>query len=139
MRSLKSNRTYALLIERGENIIESLKRFCAENGITCGHFTGVGAVDEAELAHYVVDDREYSSKKFSGPMEIANLTGNVTTKDGEVYLHAHITLGKQDFSVVAGHLNEARVHAVCEIFLTAVEAELSRKHDENIGLNVFDL
>lgn len=136
MKFKKSGNTFIILVKRGEQIVEALTQFCKDHKIKCGHFYGLGALDEVELAHYIVDNKEYSSKKFDGPMEITNLTGNITTMDGEVYIHAHITCGKQDMSIIGGHFKEGRVHAVLEIFLTQVDAEIDRKHNENIGLNI---
>lgn len=139
MKSRKAGNTFIILIERGEQVIESLTKFCKDNNVKCGHFIGLGALDKVELAHYIVDNKEYSSQKFEGPMEITNLTGNITEMDGEVYIHTHITCGKQDMSLIGGHFKEGRVHAVLEIFLTQVEAQVNRKHDEKIGLNVMEL
>ncbi len=133
----KSGHTYIVLIERGERIIEQLTKFCKDRKITAGYFTGIGAVDEAELMHYIVDNRKYSSKTFSEPLEITNMTGNIATLGGEPYIHSHITLGRQDMRTVGGHLKEAKVHAVCEVYLVSVDEKLVREKDEGLGLNVW--
>ena len=135
MKSAKKGHTHIILIERGEKVIEKLTEYCREHKITAGFLTGIGAVDEAEIAHYIVDNKEYSSTTLSEPMEIANMTGNVATMDGEPYLHCHITLGKKDFTLAGGHLKEARVHAVCEVYLVQVKRKLERAKDERIALN----
>ena len=95
--------TYFIKLERGEKIIESLKNFCKKK-VRCGYFIGIGALDEAELAHYLVEIKKYTSKIFKQPLEITNLTGNITTMDKEVYLHCHITLSDEEMKVIAGHL-----------------------------------
>ena len=96
-------------------------------------------MDEVELAHYIVENKKYTSKVFKQVLEITNLTGNITTMDNEVYLHCHITLGNEKMGVIAGHLNEGIISATCEIILVKLEAEINRKHDDLIGLNLLDI
>ena len=138
MKIKKIDHTYIIKLDRGEKIIESIKKFCVENDIKCGYFSGIGALDEVELAHYIVENKKYTSKVFKQVLEITNLTGNITTMDNEVYLHCHITLGNEKMGVIAGHLNEGIISATCEIILVRLEAEIDRKYDDLIGLNLLD-
>ena len=78
MKSAKKGHTHIILIERGEKVIEKLTEYCREHKITAGFLTGIGAVDEAEIAHYIVDNKEYSSTTLSEPMEIANMSRTCT-------------------------------------------------------------
>jgi predicted DNA-binding protein with PD1-like motif len=66
------------------------------------------------------------------------LTGNITRKDGDVYLHIHIAASGEDGSVIGGHLNEARISATAEIFISKFNGNVERKNDHVIGLNVLD-
>lgn len=139
MKSKKIKDTYFIRLERGEKIIESLKNFCTKNKIKCGYFSGIGALGEAELAHYIVETKKYTSKIFNQPLEIANMSGNVTTMNEEVYLHCHITLSDEKMNAIAGHLKEGMIAATCEIVLVNLKANVNRKHDEFIGLNLMEL
>ena len=131
--------TYFIRLERGERIIETLKSFCANNKIRCGYFFGIGALDDVELAHYIVENKKYTSKTFKQPLEIINMTGNVTTIDKEVYLHCHITLSDEGMRAIAGHLKEGVISATCEIVLVSAAASITRKYDNLTGLNLLDL
>ena len=131
--------TYFVRLDRGEKIIDSVKDFCTKNNIKCGYFSGIGALDEVELAHYIVENKKYTSKVFKQVLEITNLTGNITTMDNEVYLHCHITLGDDEMKAISGHLKEGKIAATCEIILVKLDAEINRKHDELIGLNLLDI
>ena len=133
------NDKYLIRLERSEKIIESIKKFCADNGVKCGYFSGIGALGEVELGHYVVEEKKYSSKVFKQPLEIVNLTGNVATMDNEVYLHCHITLSDEEMKAIAGHLVEGTIAATCEIILVKLGMEVNRKHDDFIGLNLLDM
>ena len=139
MNSKKIKDTYFIRLERGEKIIETIKNFCAKNKIECGYFFGIGALGEAELAHYIVENKKYTSKTLKQPLEITNMSGNITTMNKEIYLHCHITLSDESMKAIAGHLKEGRISATCEIILVKLNANINRKHDDFIGLNLIDI
>ena len=139
MKSKKIKDTYFIRLERGEKIIESLKAFCTKNKIKCGYFFGIGALHEAELAHYIVENKKYTTKILKQPLEIINMNGNVTTMNKEIYLHCHITLSDEKMNAVAGHLKEGIISATCEIVLVKLNARIDRKFNEFTGLNLLDI
>jgi len=139
MKFKKIKDTFVISLDRGEKIIETLKQFCTKHKIKCGYFFGIGSLDEAELAHYIVDNKKYTSKIFKQPLEITSMAGNVTTMNKEVYLHCHITLSDEKMKAIAGHLKEGKIAATCEIILVKLNANVNRKYDDFTGLNLFDL
>jgi len=54
-------------------------------------------------------------------------------------LHCHITLGDDKMNVIAGHLNEGKIAATCEIILVELDGKITRKHDDFVGLNLLDI
>ena len=139
MKFKKIKDTYFIRLERGEKIIEAIKNFCATNKIKCGYFFGIGALDEAELAHYIVENKKYTSKTLKQPLEITNMNGNIATMNKEVYLHCHITLSDEHMNAIAGHLKEGKISATCEIILVKLNADINRNYDNFIGLNLLEL
>lgn len=134
-----NNIFYVIRLEKGEKIIEGIIDFCNKNKIKNALFFGLGAISRAELMHYVVDTKKYSSKVIEEPLEIANMTGNVMIMDSKPILHTHITVSNKDMKPYAGHLKEAAVAATCEIFLVKLDSEINRKYSEEIGLNLLDI
>ena len=72
-------------------------------------------------------------------MELTSLSGNVSSMDGEVYLHLHANFANEQNIVRGGHLNEATVSATAEIFITQTPGIIGRYFDEKIGLNLMVL
>src|SRR3989344_3740794 len=136
MQSQKIKDNYVISIDRGEEIIKSLLDFCGKNKIKLGYFSGIGAVNKAELAHYSVETKKYSTRIINEPLEILNLSGNVTTMEGKCYIHAHISLSDEKMNAIGGHLKSAVVSAACEIFLVAINSKVEREYDKEIGLNM---
>lgn len=139
MKFKKINGTYIIRLDRGEKVLEVLKEFCSKNTINCGYFFGIGSLDEAELAHYIVKNKKYTSEIFKQPLEIVNLNGNITTMNNEVYLHSHATLSDVNMEAIAGHLKEGIVGATAEIVLVELNSRIERRYDDFIGLNLTDL
>ena len=129
--------TWVLRLDRGEEVISSLEVFCRAEKIALASVEGLGASDHAVIGLYDVSEKVYHKTAFDEPMEITSLLGNVSQKDGEVYLHLHITLGRADSSVIGGHLNECRISATCELFVRPLPGTVERRLDGETGLNLY--
>lgn len=125
-------------LERGEEIIEKLKEACEKEKIYAGVVLGIGAADEVVMGVYNARYKIYSKHAIQGDFEILNLTGNISSKDGEVYTHVHITLADSKGNMYGGHLENGRISATGEIFIKIISEPLERKFDDKIGLNLFD-
>jgi len=133
-----SPKTYLIRIKRGEKIIESLNKFCQKKKIFTGFFYGIGAVDQAEIAHYDVGKKKYSSKKFNLAMEMANITGNIGIFEKGLIIHAHATFSDVNMKALTGHLVEARISGTAEIHLASLP-KINKLFDKETGLKLFNL
>ncbi len=129
---------YFVRIDRGEEIISSLKNFCEKEKITLAEVKALGAVDDFNVGLFDVDEKKYHSNHFTFPAEIVSLWGTITTKDGEFYSHIHMSAGDKEGHVFGGHLNTARVSATCEMIVEVSEGTVERKFNEEVGLNLFE-
>ena len=130
--------TYIIRLNRGEEILSALTEFCRKEQIRLGSVEALGASEHAVIGLYDVAARQYHKHAFDEPMEITSLLGNISTKDGEIYLHLHINLCREDMSVIGGHLNECRISATCEMFVRRLEGAVERRLDtEETGLNLY--
>ena len=148
MKSKKTNNGYIIRLEKGEEIIETLTKFCEQHKITGAYLQGIGGVSEAELGYFDVENTKYKTKTFKQDnkiFELLNLQGNITILEGKPFCHIHLILGKEDYSSFGGHLIKAIVNPTCEIFLTIAKDEqgkdlnISRAKDDITGFNLIDL
>jgi predicted DNA-binding protein with PD1-like motif len=92
-------------------------------------------VKTARVGYYDQQTREYQFHQLDQPMEILNLAGNVSLKDGEPIVHAHITLADENGNAYGGHLAAGTVVFACECLVQElVGDELNRGLDEQTGL-----
>ena len=127
-----------LRIQKGEEILETIKEVCAKEQIALAEVSGIGAVNDVTLGVFNSEKFEYESQRFTGDMEIASCTGSVTRMNGEVYLHLHMVVGNVTKSIVhAGHLNQARISLTGEFILRVIDGQVGREYSPEVGLNLF--
>ena len=129
---------YVLSLDNHSEVMEALMAFCVENQIFAGNIIGLGAIGEATFRFLDPATKKYVDRTFNEQMEITNLTGNISQKDGKPYLHVHITASRRDYTCIGGHLLSARINGACELVVRAFPgAELGRRLDEETGLNLY--
>ena len=124
-------------IDKGEEIIEKMLEICKKENITLANVNALGAVGEFEVGLFKTGEKKYYSTVHRVYFEIVYLTGSITTKEGNLYHHIHMSAADSENKVYGGHLNYAKVSATCEMFIDIVEGSVERKFDEEIGLNLF--
>lgn len=137
MELCKFEDTYVVRLDRGEEVLATLTALCEREDIRLAAVQALGAVDHAVVGVYDVRTKTYFRRTFDEPMEISNLCGTITRKDGGVYPHLHATLCDAQMDAHGGHANELRVSATCEAVLRVIPGAVERRLDEETGLNVF--
>jgi len=129
------NKTFLARLKHGDDLVQAIKDAFDSAGIRMGVFMAIGAVKKAKIAFYDQQERIYREKLVEEPAEILSCVGNVSEKDGETFVHAHITLGMGDGSTKGGHLLEGTTIFACELYCVALEGEqLKRQFDDVTGL-----
>ena len=133
----KFGNTLIARIDRGEEILESVKRIALAENIKLASVSALGAVDDFTVGVYNVEEKKYYSNNFTGSFEIVSLTGTINTMNGEFYAHLHMSAGNDRGEVFGGHLNKATVSATCEMVITLINGRVDKEYDEITGLNLF--
>lgn len=128
-------RTYALVLETGEEVMACLKAFADRENLTATHFSAIGAFSDVVLAYFDWELKTYQPIPVREQVEVATLTGDIAiAPDGARALHVHLVVGRRDGSALAGHLERAHVRPTLEVVLTETPAHLRRVHDPESGL-----
>ncbi|RBP46978.1 PPC domain-containing DNA-binding protein [Garciella nitratireducens] len=128
---------FVLRLDKGEEILETLKQFCTEQNIKLGVVNGIGAVNKVTVGLFDPNTKKYHSSELTGLFEITNLSGNISTMKEETYLHLHINVADEKHHTYGGHLNAATISATGEIIIESINGEVDRQFSEEIGLNLF--
>lgn len=133
----KFNDTIILRLDPKDEIIESINKVIEKEDIKLGYLTGLGAVNKAEIGLYSIEEQKYFSNEYEGDFEISNLHGNISTMDGEHYLHCHIIISDKNQNSFGGHLNSAFISATGEIVIRILDGEVDREVSSETGLNIY--
>ena len=134
-----ANNRYLVSLDNHVEIMEGIAAFCRALDIKCGQVSGIGAVCEATFRMYDPATKQYVDKTFTEQMEVTNLTGNISQKDGQPYLHVHATCARADYSCIGGHLLSARINGACELLIGSFgDTKVGRKYDDETGLNLYE-
>jgi len=126
-------------IDKGEEIVEKLIHLCKANAVKLGSISGIGSTNQVTIGLFETGTKQYLSKELIGEYEITCLSGNVSTMNGEVHLHIHITLSDSHYNAFGGHLNSAIVSGTCEVVIDVMDGSVSREFSEEIGLNLYKI
>jgi predicted DNA-binding protein with PD1-like motif len=117
-----------------------LREFANAQRLHASFLEGIGSLYKAVLGHYdFKDTKTYKYETFDEDLEILTLSGNVSTMNQKALPHVHVTLGRRDFSVIGGHLEEGSLANMVEVNMTKLPGKLLKDKDENVGLNLLRL
>ncbi|OGX48541.1 MAG: hypothetical protein A2243_03150 [Omnitrophica WOR_2 bacterium RIFOXYA2_FULL_38_17] len=136
---VQKGRVFVGRFESRSDLLDSLTGFCKKENIRLGAFTLIGALSSAKMGYYKQDEQQFvECLDLKKKLEITSCVGNVSLKDGEVFVHAHITLADHAGQCYGGHLMPgATIFAVEYYMEELVGAELNRIYDEETGLNLW--
>lgn len=137
MEAKAAGKHWIVRIDKGEEIVATLERFCRDKAIRLGTVSGIGATNRATIGLFKTRTKEYFRKELVGDHEITNLAGNISRMNDEVYLHLHVNLSDSNYHTFGGHLNSAVVSATCEVAIHVLDGEVGREFSEEIGLNLY--
>lgn len=135
LHDLGGQETFVVILETGDEVMDCLVRFAAEEGLDAAGFKAIGAFERATLAFFDWETKEYLPIPVEEQAEVASLTGDIALgPDGKPAVHVHAVLGKRDGSAVAGHLQKGFVRPTLEIVLTENRGPLRKQVDPKSGV-----
>jgi predicted DNA-binding protein with PD1-like motif len=127
-----------LSVDKGEYVNKSLLKIANNNNITFGWINGIGAILDPEVGYFDVQKKEYVKKTIEGEYELVSLLGNITYKEGNLFVHSHIIFTDTDFRAYGGHLFDCRIAAAGEFIIFKGEEKLERLYSNDVGLHLWN-
>ncbi len=126
-------------LEQGDDLLEELNRLVGKHNIKSGTIKVIGAVKKAHYGFYDQSLQEYKIIKKEKPLEILNVTGNISIYADKPMVHAHITLADKSGNVFGGHLADGTEVFAAEVILRKFSGKpLKRVYEENSGLTLWE-
>lgn len=137
MKRIDTSGSTILILERGEELQESLATFASESGLKSAWLSGQGGAMKVTLGFYDIESKTYQWQEFDEPLEIVSLTGNLSLSDGEPFWHIHGVFSDRDYRAVGGHVKSMTVGLTGELHITPISPGLHRdRRDDLTGLKL---
>jgi len=128
-------KTFALIMETGDEVIDVLKQFAASQNLAGSSFKAIGELSYVKLGWFNWESKQYEvSVEITEQVELLSLIGDIALKAGEPQVHAHVSVGRRDGRAFGGHLLKGIVRPTCELILTENPEHLQKSFDPESGL-----
>lgn len=139
LKEVKLAKIFMGRLRHGSDLLDELTGICREKYIRLGRVEAIGAVQKACIGFYDQERREYRYTRIDQPLEVTNLTGNISIKDGSPFVHAHATLADSTGKAYGGHLAQGTIVFACECVIESLEGpSFERVPDRESGLSLWE-
>ena len=127
-------------IEPNEDIIDAIKQVIKKHSIKSGLLNVIGALKKFTIGYFDIETKEYNFKTFDEDIELISCMGNIAFKDNEPIIHLHVSVGKEDYSIMGGHLSQPSIVSVtAEVYIYEIIQTITRANDPQFDLSLLDL
>jgi len=135
----KPGKEYMARLHHNADFLRAVTELAKNTQIKVGRFTAIGALKNAVFGYYDQQKHEYQEIMYDYHCELAACIGNVSSKDGEVFVHAHVVLSDDAGDTKAGHMLAGTVFAAEVHLRELIGPNLERKYDDITGLSLWDI
>lgn len=132
-------KTWALVLDHGDEVSAALSGFAKENSLKGSHFTAIGGLERATLGYFDWDTKRYLKIPVDEQVEVLSLIGDIAVEGSEPKVHAHAVVGKRDGTTRGGHLLEGIVRPTLEIVITEAPKHMEKRFDPESQLALIAL
>lgn len=122
------NGRYFLRLDPGDELVASIESFTRELGLSSGFIHGLGSTTRVVLGFLDPETGEYLKRTFDEPMEVGSLAGTISrSPEGErAFIHLHGVFAPRELLAYTGHVHEAIVGHVIEVYIVGFDVQLER-------------
>lgn len=134
----KLGRIFLGRLEHGADLLNELYQLCESQSIQMGTLQVIGAIQRACVGFYDQGKKLYQQITLPNPAEIVCCTGNISSKDGKIFIHAHLTLSDEQGKAWGGHLMPGTIIFAAEFQIQELRGKiLQRSEDPVTGLTLW--
>ncbi|MFX1316193.1 MAG: PPC domain-containing DNA-binding protein [Promethearchaeota archaeon] len=136
----KVSRVIVGKVEPDEDLIDVITKLVKAYNVKAGFLSCIGAFKKFTIGYFNLDEKKYKLQTFDENVELVSCLGNIAYKDGEPIIHAHVSVGRPDYSIIGGHLNQPSIISVTgEIYIFEIDQQLYRSLDSQFNLSLLNI
>lgn len=116
------SRSFAVHFSAGDELMSGMTDFAEKNHLKLSEVRGLGGISSAVVSAY--DPQKGAFKRFNIDQkgELVSLQGEITVQDGKPQFHAHVVFVLVDGTVHGGHLVEAHINPIANLFVNEYDS-----------------
>jgi len=122
-------RTFCLIFEDGEEIIDSLIKFSIKHQLGSSYLSGSGGLAIVTLGYDDPGRNVHNDNKVRETVQVLSLDGFITIDSGTPHIDARAVIGKADGTALGGKLLAASASPRCEIIVSETPRYMRRHED----------
>lgn len=129
-------RMIVLRIDAGEDLLQALEKGARDNDVKSASISAIGGLKRCSYGIYYKGDRKEFVSDAKECFEILNLVGNVTAKEDDIMVHAHLTAADEESGkAFGGHLMEGSVvYPFAEVVIQELGGVVDRSFNDELKL-----
>ena len=131
--------TFILVFDKDEDLKQPLLTFAGKKSLSAAQLTAIGAFSEVTLGYFDRRTKTYQPIRIQEQVEVLSFVGNITCRENEPKLHAHVVVGKSDGTAYGGHFLQGKIWPTLEMIISEAPQHLRRVQDEETGLALINL
>ncbi len=137
---VKVRRVIVGKVEPDEDLIDAITKLVKTYNIKAGLLNCIGAFKKFTIGYFDLNKKEYKFETFDENVELLSCLGNIAYKNGKPIIHAHVSVGRPDFSIIGGHLSQPSIISITgEIYILEIDQKLNRSLDPQFNLFLLNI
>ncbi len=134
------NRVIIVKIQPEEDIIDSIIEIVRKYNIKSGLINIIGALKKTTIGYFDIKKKEYEFNTIKENVELVSCMGNIAFKNGEPIVHLHAIVGKEDYSLIGGHLGQPSIISITgEAYIYETNIKIERLHNEEYKVSLLNI
>ncbi len=131
MRSIETNmeRVFIGRIMPDEDLFDAITEMVKKYEIKAGLINVIGALKKTTMGYFNLNSRKHELTTLVEPVELISCMGNLAWNGDEPVIHLHVTIGKEDYSIMGGHLSQPSIISItAEVYIYEIDQKIIRSH-----------
>ncbi len=122
------SRSFAVHFSAGDELMSGMTEFAEKYNLKLSEVRGLGGISSAVVSAYDPEKGAFKRFNIDQKGELVSLQGEITMQNGKPQFHAHVVFVVVDGTVHGGHLVEAHINPIANLFVNEYDTTASGSH-----------
>ena len=116
------SRSFLVNFSAGDELMSGMTEFAEKNNLKISEVRGLGGISSAIVSAYDPEKGAFKRFNIDQKGELVSLQGEITMQNGKPAFHAHVVFVLVDGTVHGGHLVEAHINPIANLFVNEYDS-----------------